>query len=388
LAFRWLDRYEPEPPARLLFCFVWGALGATTIAYLVNTFFSETVGWPDSVVSTVVAPVIEESMKALGPILLVAYMYFFHRRRAFDGVVDGIVYCGMSATGFAMTENIIYLGGRGFGDAAQNLGAAMGFQTLLVLFVVRIVMSGFAHPLFTAMTGIGLGLASRSKSTAARILFPLCGLLAAMTLHSLWNLFPTLVAETGSGLYFLYGYLGFEVPLFFGMLGFVLWLRSWENRVVARNLNEYVRAGWFSPPEIASLMTVDRRLAAQHWAKQVAGEAGGRAMKAYQSAATRLGLLRDSIRRGLSDEPGHAQRAIADESQLLSEILSYRAVFTGKDRRVPSAYWDGGQYHLAFPDGLVRMVPAPLDPVVPTPVMLAPPPVYTGYPPPAYPPRR
>jgi hypothetical protein len=34
--------------------------------------------------------------------------------------------------------------------------------------------------------------------------------------------------------------------------------------------------------------------------------------------------------------------------------------------------WDGYQYQVAFPDGVVRTVPAPEQPVVPVPVRLAP----------------
>ena len=34
------------------------------------------------------------------------------RRREFDGVVDGVVYAGLVAAGFAFTENILYFGAR------------------------------------------------------------------------------------------------------------------------------------------------------------------------------------------------------------------------------------------------------------------------------------
>ena len=37
--FLWLDRYDPEPPGRLIFAFVWGAVIAIFIAYIVNTVF-------------------------------------------------------------------------------------------------------------------------------------------------------------------------------------------------------------------------------------------------------------------------------------------------------------------------------------------------------------
>ena len=32
------------------------------------------------------------------------------RRREFDGIIDGIVYAGLTAAGFAFTENILYFG--------------------------------------------------------------------------------------------------------------------------------------------------------------------------------------------------------------------------------------------------------------------------------------
>ena len=57
---------------------------------------------------------------------------------------------------------------------------------------MRILLSGFAHPLFTSMTGIGLGIAARSADRRVRWLAPLAGLLLAMMLHGTWNLLPTL----------------------------------------------------------------------------------------------------------------------------------------------------------------------------------------------------
>ncbi len=51
------------------------------------------------------APIVEEGAKGL---FLVGLLIF--RRRELDGVVDGIVYAGLTAAGFAFTENILYLG--------------------------------------------------------------------------------------------------------------------------------------------------------------------------------------------------------------------------------------------------------------------------------------
>jgi RsiW-degrading membrane proteinase PrsW (M82 family) len=83
--FLWLDRYEPEPVTYLLFAFAWGAAPATYAAYHVNTFAASTLELPESLVGVLVAPFIEELMKALGPLLIL-----WTRRRAISGFTDGI----------------------------------------------------------------------------------------------------------------------------------------------------------------------------------------------------------------------------------------------------------------------------------------------------------
>ena len=180
--FLWLDRYEPAPIRHLALCLGWGASVATGGALLAE--------WGESrlfdhyhlsgdLLPVIGAPVAEEVMKSLGPVLLLVLT----RRRAFSGMVDGIVYCGLSATGFAMIENILYLGGYGYSHGVEQGGTtASGVAGLIGVFIGRIVLSGFAHPLFTAMTGIGLGLAARASGRWMRWLAPAAGLLTAMIL--------------------------------------------------------------------------------------------------------------------------------------------------------------------------------------------------------------
>ncbi|GAA4246929.1 hypothetical protein GCM10022255_020730 [Dactylosporangium darangshiense] len=374
--FLWLDRYEPEPVKYLVFVFGWGACVATGVALVVNTagsYFAEQAGIKDSLVAVLLAPLIEESMKALGPALL-----FWRRPRAFSGIIDGIVYCGLSATGFAMVENILYLGFKGYGETADKTGPVSGAAALVAIFIVRILMTGFAHPLFTSMTGIGLGVASRSSTKAVRFLAPLAGLLVAMMLHGSWN-FMSVTASTSAWV-LLYGYFTVMMPIFLCMVGFALWLRANEGRLTERVLGEYARAGWFSPPEVAALGTLGRRISARRWAKRVAGDAGAKAMRAFQFDATRLALLRDGLHRGLDKEPKRRMEALAEERQLLIALDAYRQVFVGRDPQSPRAVWDGARYHITFPDGVVRVLDAPPTPVVPVPVTLAaPPPMFPAY---------
>ncbi|GIG58920.1 protease PrsW [Longispora fulva] len=371
-AFLWLDRYEPEPWKRLAFCFAWGACVATAVALVVNTLMGEWVfpnlGVSGSHVATLVAPFIEESMKALGPLLLYIFV-----KRSFSGPTDGIVYFGLSAVGFAMMENILYMGGIYVRTSADTGLVSQGAISVVVLFVVRVVMSGFAHPLFTSMTGIAVGFAARSSNKVTRTLLPLSGLMMAMMLHGTWNLMATLSAH--NQLVFLYGYFGLMVPIFFGVFGFALWTRAQDGRIAGRVLPAYVRTAWMTPPEVASLITVGRRLTARYWARRVAGASGAQAMRGYQDTATKLALLRDGAERGLAG-PDFA----AEELRLLHDLAAYRNVFTGRDPLTPQGRWDGSVYHLVFPDRSVRAVAPSASPVVPIPVAPPPPPP----PPPMY----
>ncbi|MEU5563862.1 PrsW family intramembrane metalloprotease [Micromonospora musae] len=370
--FLWLDRYEPEPLKYLIFCFGWGAFVATAISLTVNDFAAGLIDGlhlPAALTGVLVAPFIEELTKALGPILLLVF-----RRREWSGITDGLVYCGLSAVGFAMVENILYLGGYGFASGAERFGPATGAQQVIAIFIVRILLFGFAHPLFTSMTGVGLGIAARTADRRVRVLAPVAGLLLAMMLHGTWNLLPTLSQAAGQPLIMLYGFIGLMVPIFFGMVGLAVWLRAWEGRLTERRLPDYVRAGWLSPPEVAALSSLGRRHAARAWARRVAGDAGVRAMRGYQFAATRLALLRDGSLRGLDRKAADQERTAREERELLEAITAYRSFFVGRDPQAPAGVWDGDRYHLRFPDGSERAVAAPVEPVVPIPVVLGGPP--------------
>jgi RsiW-degrading membrane proteinase PrsW (M82 family) len=365
--FLWLDRYQPEPLLLLALTFLWGAFVATGVALAVNTgsawLFKQ---WQvaDDVVGVLTAPFIEESMKAAFPLLL-----FILRPWRFSGIVDGIVYCGISAVGFAMVENILYLGGYGYASGAEADGAAGGALAVEAMFIGRVLFTGFAHPLFTAMTGIGIGIAARSPDKRVRVIAPIAGLLVAMMLHGTWNLMATLAQD--NQYFILYGYFAVFMPLFFCIAGVVLWRRSYEGRVAERVLPVYAAAGWFSPPEVVALGTMRRRLSARAWARRVAGEPGLAAMRGYQFAATQLALVRDGMERGLGNRRGVMAAAVAEERRLLETIDAHRRVFAGRDPQAPPAYWDGRQYLIIFPDGAQRAVEAPPLAVVPLPVPVA-----------------
>lgn len=176
----YLDRNEKEPWYFLLAAFLWGAVVAIVFSYVFNslTGLAVTVAYSaaagEFVGVVIAAPFFEEMFK--GSALLVLLLFF---RSHFDNVLDGIIYGALVGLGFAMTENIIYFGRAYFESGVLGIG---------FLFVLRVVLGGFGHALYTATFGATLGWArSRYGVGKARILVPAGGLLLAILQHSLWN---------------------------------------------------------------------------------------------------------------------------------------------------------------------------------------------------------
>ncbi|MGP3926087.1 PrsW family intramembrane metalloprotease [Streptomyces sp. 8N616] len=313
-AFRWLGRVEPEPWRNLAFAFAWGACAATLVAIIANGFATEWIATrveTDSATeaetwgATVIAPVVEESAKGAALLLL-----FVFRRRDFDGIVDGVVIAGITATGFAFTENILYLG-NAFGED-QALGSS-GIQSVTAAtFFIRIVMSPFAHPLFTALTGIGFGVAALAapRQRARRVLVPLAGLLTAIVLHAVWNGSTSL---GGYGFIAVYGM--FMVPVFGLLTWLVIWSRGSELRTVRSHLPAYVAAGWLVPQEPQALSSMRARAIARDVARRHHGKAAARAVAEYQAFATALAFLRQRAHRGAAGAD-----FVAREQELLHHL--------------------------------------------------------------------
>ncbi|WP_406200597.1 PrsW family intramembrane metalloprotease [Streptomyces sp. NBC_01017] len=317
-AFRWLDRVEPGPWRNLLFSFAWGACAAALIAIVANSFATRWIATAtadpshaDTLGATVIAPVVEEIAKAAAVLLV-----FLFRRRDFTGIVDGVVIAGVTATGFAFTENILYLG-TAFGT--DQLSGDRGIASVTAAtFFVRVIMSPFAHPLFTVLTGIGFGIAALSgeRQHVRRVLLPLSGLLLAMGMHALWN---------GSSSFGEFGffavYAAFMVPIFGLLTWLVIWTRQRELRTVREELPAYVVTGWLSPSEPYALGSMRDRRVARQYARRHGGRTAARAVAQYEAYATSLAFLRHRGRRG---------RAGADfvvrERELLHELWRRREV--------------------------------------------------------------
>ncbi len=288
----WMDRYEPEPAWMIAAAFLWGALVSFIIALFINSVGSALVHFAlgkeaaDFFGGSISAPVVEEVSKALALFLL-----FFWKRDEFDGLVDGIIYASMVGLGFAMTENILY-----YGRAA--LGGEGGGT--LSIFIVRGVLSPYAHPLFTSMTGIGIGLASQTKGRATQIILPLCGLLLAIILHSTWNTSLYIAEKFENGIVALGMYFLVMVPIFFSVLGVIVYALLREGRTVRQYLEADVRRGLLTREEYNRVCTIRGRMAASFNALTQGGFTTWRARRAYNRTASELAFHRSRIARGLA----------------------------------------------------------------------------------------
>jgi protease PrsW len=296
-----IDRYEPEPLRMIVLTFAWGATIAAFVAIVLNTvgevIVSEQLGTDAAELYgySISAPVVEEAAKGV-----VLFAIFWLNRREFNGVIDGIVYAALVGLGFAMTENVLYYG-RG---AAEE-----GIVGAVATFVVRGLMSPFAHPVFTAMTGIGLGIAATTRSRTLRVVAPLAGLGAAMALHSLWN------TSAGAGLFFGV-YLLIMVPVFAGIGVVVLVALRREGRLIERELRGVL-------PEAEARALASLRVRRQ-WRREAArrgGRPAKRAMADFQRTAADLALHRRQVERGALPADNRAQ---ARESALLEGLARQR----------------------------------------------------------------
>jgi len=284
LALR-IDRFDPEPVRLLAWAFFWGASAATFIALVLNTAGQALVGSQfgshvgEIYGGSVSAPLVEESAKAA--VLFAIYRW---RRHELDGVLDGIIYAAMVGLGFAMTENVLY-----YSHAAGDGGVP-----LAATFFLRGLMSPFAHPLFTSMTGIGLGIAATTRRRWLRTVAPVGGLLLAAALHSLWNTASTL----GDGAAFFGVYLLVMVPVFSGLLAVAAVSARRDADAVRQQLQPEVAAGRLTPGDVEMLASLRDRRRMRKAAKKRGREAK-QAVRDFQSAATELALSRRRKAHGL-----------------------------------------------------------------------------------------
>lgn len=305
----WIDRYESEPLWMLATAFFWGAAIAVFFAFLLNTANEVIVASATNNVragenfgAVISAPIVEESAKAF-----ILFVLFFWKKDEFDGIVDGIVYAGMVGLGFAMTENIAY-----YGRAVQG-----GLGGLTLIFIMRGMIAPFSHPLFTSMTGIGLGWSRQSSNGFIKVTMPVLGFMLAMTLHATWN-----GAATYGGLVgFVAAYFLIMGPVFIITLMTIFFSLRREGRIVRQFLYADCQRGLIDPNEYEKLCSIRGRIGMSWSALRTRGYSMWRARMRCNQIASELAFHRNRVTRGIGRDP---QAAAARENAYLQELSTLR----------------------------------------------------------------
>ena len=180
----WLreDRLHPEPRSLIMLSFFWGML-MVLFALPVEQWI-----WGMTPVMTYVIigwAVTEEVFK------YIASYFGALRARENDEPIDSLIYLITAALGFSALENVLFLVG------AVKTG---GFVEGLDLGVLRFVGASLLHVVSSGTLGFFLALGFYKRGTVKKI-DAILGLLAAICLHTLFNLF--ILRSEGNGVYTL-----------------------------------------------------------------------------------------------------------------------------------------------------------------------------------------
>ncbi|MCU0490752.1 MAG: PrsW family intramembrane metalloprotease [Chloroflexaceae bacterium] len=290
----WLDRFEKEPKRLLGGVFVWGALVATIGAIFWSLllglgiyFITGSEGATDVAGAVLVAPLVEESLKGMA--IIIVFLAF---RREFDNVLDGIVYGAVVGLGFAATENVLYL------MQAYSEG---GLGDMLVLFVIRVILGGWGHAVYTAFIGMGLAYARLSRNPAVYLLAPVGGWVIAVFLHALHNGMAVFLAESaglgGFVALLLVDWTGWAIAL-----GVVVWEIFRERHWMATYLRDEVQRGTLSESHYRTAHSMRAQFAAR-W--KASGPNRRATRRFYQLCAELSHKLHQQQR--LGDEGGNSR---------------------------------------------------------------------------------
>ncbi len=326
--FMLIDRYDPEPLWLLALAFAWGALVSIAFSFFANTIagigaaIAGGAEFGDSFMAVAAAPIFEEGSKGLGVLLLLLIF-----RKYFDDILDGIVFAGMVGLGFAAVENILYYGRAFNGGGPVALG---------LLFVLRGILSPFAHATFTSMTGIGCGISRETHNKAAKLIFPLLGYVFAVCLHALWNGLATFASTILKGLNigwlcdwlgqgleglcgFLVAYAVVQIPLFLIFISFTLYILVRQNRILKEMLAIDVARGLLPQEHAAKATSIFGSIA---WRLGGLGSGKFGARSKYLRTIGKLGLSYWHIQRATE---AHGQTASFQQNPILrSEVLRWR----------------------------------------------------------------
>ena len=207
----WAARLKPTVLSWLA-AFGWGTGGALIFAGYANTVIDSAVAASnlsddavDFVTSVLTGPIVEETGKGIGVLVLILAARKLLTRPAQGGVLGALV-----GLGFAWGEDVGY-----YVSALEN-----GMSGLWESFLVRAILGAYAHAIFTGVFGYALAWAVlRAQNVLVGLLAAAGGFVGALALHAQANGVGFLAPEDSWNL--TYG--AIEIPVFVVSVALLVW---------------------------------------------------------------------------------------------------------------------------------------------------------------------
>lgn len=299
----WLDRYEREPFWVVLLTFLWGGIGGTGISCFVNSLtglvlaLGVGLATAQTLTTVVVAPIVEEFVKALVFVFLVLV------GNQLDNRTDGLIYGAATGLGFACVENLYYY---------WSVYNPESTEVLFITIFTRTAFTALVHCISSALLGMAIGYARHGKGASRWVLWPVLGYVLAVFNHATWNGLTSIaqgVAESNQGLSLLTMLFSILLVVGASIMMFLLTLNSLnsEHKVIKRFLLEEAQRGVL-PREHAEIIPYWIKRRKSGWlSAQVPKEA-------YVKAATLLAFRHYQLERADGDR----------KAQYLHDIQMYR----------------------------------------------------------------
>jgi RsiW-degrading membrane proteinase PrsW (M82 family) len=303
LIFLIVDRFRPQRPLLWFLALGWGATVAVIVSAEINTWAAGHLniygdGDPatQARAAVFVAPFVEEAAKATVLFLLAILVRYRLVSR-----VSLVSLAGLSAAGFAFTENILYYA-RVMVYSTRTIDVGDVEAAISDIVWLRGFWTCFGHPLFTMMTGIGVAIAIRAKSKVVRIMAPLAGYLIAAGLHMLFNSQASMLQYPEV----LFIYFGVAVPFVIAVGIYTFRQVLAQGRLIRSRLTDYVRMGWLAESDPVVFSRFRTRCSAGFIAL-TKGWSVWLATIELQGAMTELAYLRDAESNGIVDESANVR---------------------------------------------------------------------------------
>lgn len=194
----WLheDRKNPEPRSTLAFTFMTGMAMIFLAIPLERMFanctsflfcFPLSQSW-----QLLVWASIEEILK-----FAAVFIAALHTR-SYDEPLDAVIYMMCAALGFAALENTLFILNN---SESITLGTNTGALATVFLANLRFIGANLLHVVASSTIGIALAL-SFYKTKKAKAVWAIGGIITAITLHTLFNLF--IIDGSSSGIFFVF----------------------------------------------------------------------------------------------------------------------------------------------------------------------------------------